>query len=81
MADPSTNITMRTRTVGTPSVAATVGWSRIAMASRLAGERAIQMPIKSTAARATMYTQKRLRSLVAASLVSDVTFQPKSSMR
>ena len=25
-----------------------------------------------------MYTQKRLRSLVAASLVSDVTFQPKS---
>jgi hypothetical protein len=62
-------------------VAATVGWSRIAMASRLAGARAIQIPIKSTAASATMYTQKRLRSLVAASLVSDVTFQPKSSMR
>ena len=62
-------------------MAATVGWSRIAIASRLAGERAIQMPIRSTAASATRYTQKRLRSLVAASLVSDVTFQPKSSMR
>ena len=60
---------MRTRIVGTPSVAATVGWSRIAMASRLAGERAIQMPIRSTLPSATRYTQNRLRSLVAASIV------------
>ena len=33
------------RSVGTPSVLATVGWSRIAIASRFTGERAIQMPI------------------------------------
>ena len=66
--DPSTNITMRTRIVGIPSVAATVGWSRIAMASRLAGPRDPDAD-QEHAASATMYTQKRLRSLVAASLV------------
>ena len=60
------NIVIRTRAVGTPSVAATAGSSRMAIASRLAAERAIQMPISITTPRVARYTQNTLRWFTAA---------------
>ena len=68
-------MTIRTFVVGMPTVAATVGWSRMAIASRLAGDRASQMPMSSTPSRQTRYTQNTFRSLTAGSLVSAVAFQ------
>ena len=57
ITEPSTNITMRTRSVGTPSVLATTSWSRPAMASRCSGERATKIVSSSTTPRAPSQSQ------------------------
>ena len=58
MAEPSTNIVMRCRRIGTPSVAATRLWSRPAMTSRCTGLRATKIASNSTSATAHNHTQK-----------------------
>jgi hypothetical protein len=66
IAEPSTNIVMRERSTGTPRVAATTSWSRMAMVSRWTGDRARKIVRVSTRANAPNHTQKILYGLSSA---------------